>query len=93
MRNGKARHRLKLVRRPVAEIQRARAPHFKRIAARADVLKMQLRATEDEMPHRIRITRAELRRVLDEEIKKRTVTDERDFKRLGNPAAPIALVQ
>ena len=50
---------LELVRRPMPEIQRPGAPHLERVASRADVLEVKLRAPLHQAAHRPRPALAE----------------------------------
>ncbi len=89
--DAESREQLELVRGPVAEIERARAAHLERVAAGADVIEVQLRATLDEVAHRAMAALAKGGGVLAEKIEERPVADDGDLERLGDAAAPLAV--
>ena len=77
--NVEMRKLLQLVRRPVAEVQRARGAGLKRIAAGGDVVEVQFGAAADEVLHRVRLERGELFGVAFDLVKKFCVADAGDF--------------
>ncbi len=70
---------LQFVRRPVAEIERARGAQLKRIAGSRNMIDMQLGAAIDQPFHGLRIKVAQFESVTFDAFKKARVADQRDF--------------
>ena len=88
--NLEMRKLLQFVRRPMAEIQRARGTDLKRVAARGDVVEMQFGAAADEMFHRGRLERGEFFRVAFDFVEEICVADAGDFHGLDIAGAFVA---
>src|ERR1019366_791347 len=88
--NVKVRQLLQLVRRPVAEVERAGGAGFKRITAGRNMVQVQFGATADEPFHRLRLEGGKLPGVALQFFKKYRVADAGDFHRLDEAGAFVA---
>lgn len=84
------RELLQLVRRPVAEIQRARAAELEGIAAGGNVVQVQFGATVDEPLHRRWLERGQRLGVALDGVEELRVTDARDLHGLDVAGALVA---
>ena len=86
------RHRLELVRGPVAEVERPRAAELERIAVAADVREVQLGGPSNRPASSTSSRRRRCRGVAPRCLEERRVAQQRHLDRLGHAGDPIALI-
>src|SRR5205807_2882820 len=85
--------RFELVRRPVPEIEGARAPELEGIARGRNVRQVKLGAAPYELGDRGQLARRERRRLAPQPLKERAITNERHFDRFGHAGKQITLAE
>ena len=86
-------HRLQLVSRPVAEIERAGAAHLERITGGRDVGEVDRCAPPDQLRERLARAGRERRGVLVQPAEELGIADQRDFYRLGLAGDRVAPIE
>ena len=77
----------------MAEVERTRRSHLEGVAARGDVLEVELGASMNDLLHRARIALHKVVGVLLEIFEEFAVFEQRDLYSLGQAAAPLAVGQ